>query len=162
MFTSKPTKDQVLKELAKYSKLHLEKAKFHLAMLIQGKKCYCIEGVFCEIASNLGLPGEYVLQTDDTGSIYQFRLDVNGPQSDSECIAPEEIWSFLGLPTTVKTGFVAGLGERYADALVNSEVPVYMSKSHNRAKWFTYNDQTDLTIPELLKIAEKVLEQGDA
>lgn len=162
MSEQKPKKEKVLAALAKYkTATEYKKIRFVLHSLRGKEKCYCIEGIFCEIAAELGYPGWYVFSRPASSkiSVHAFvpKHLASPPSETNETKAPKEIWSFLGIPETVDHKFLRNLGGVYERGL--EEVWHVMADlvPDGASTWYELNDCSELTIRDLLGLAEQLL-----
>lgn len=165
----KPKKEKVLSALAKYkSAPEYRKIRFVLHSLRGKEKCYCIEGIFCEIAAELGYPGHYILSRPVSSrlgktSVHAFvpkDCELSTPSEISETKAPEEIWPWLGLPRSVDHKFLLNLGGAYEEGLRELQHTLGDYTYDSRSTWYELNDCSQLTIRELLSLAEQLLKPG--
>lgn len=132
--------------------------------------CFCIEGVFCEVASKLGYQGEFV--TEERQLPIHFAL---GEASNYERLnpgrhflrngrqkfrsrAPNDIFPYLGLPTVVP---LSELERKGLKALLYKHIwgAIRHTEKGDGFTWHALNDASDLSLKELTQLACDLLEK---
>lgn len=147
----KPSKDKVLKKLAKYHSTG--KSINRLALQVNGQLHLSIEGVFCQVASELGYPGRFApfcpkhLTGAPPGEYFNYTYA--GKNYFSFNMMPMGTTHFLGLVNYVDLSFLYSLGEKYKSKL-------HPIQGH--ISWKCLNERDNLSLSDLIGIAEKMLE----
>lgn len=127
-----------------------EKVDGYLGKYIDGKKCLCIEGLFCEVAVKLGFEGKF-LERKINGEKDEkaFHLNVQGAWHGGW--APIEVFKFLGISRKVSYNEIKAAGFELREG-IDAKL-----KSIDYINWHTLNDDTDLTLDDLIDLAVKQL-----
>lgn len=152
---NKPTKEQVIQTLNRYKTER--KIIKNLACTLDDKTCFCIEGVFCQAASELGFPGEF--KHVKKMSVMPYGYYISGVYRQEMMKAPPQIWGFLSIQPFVEYTFIQEIGEEYGNKIAGE---AYRPQARKFADWYELNDLTTLTLAELINIAQEVLRSEDA
>lgn len=126
-----------------------EKLNGYLGKYIDGRKCFCIEGLFCEVAVELGFEGKFIERKALTERETAFSLNIKGAWHGGW--APLEIFTFLGMPRKVKYSDIKAAGVKLTEKTEES------FKGMASISWHTLNDDTDITLDALIDLAVKQL-----
>lgn len=125
----------------------------------EGINCYCIEGVFCEAATQLGYGGKLIVPSTQK-CVHE--VDKRSPHSFSffaddgyRSIAPEALFSFLGLPPSLK---IKDLSEHGLDReeILRKAGGFYCHTKENLS-WNFIHDCTETTLKQLIDVALAIL-----
>lgn len=141
-----PKVEEVITALKKY-----ETAEKVTKRLTTGGSCYCIQGVFCKAAGDLGLD---IHQTDtklEHSELNKSRFVYKGKPYYTG--APNDVHVYLGLEDRVskKQLIQAGLLEHLS-------LRVASAYSYN---WTWLNDQTEMSLAELIQLAISILKRKE-
>jgi hypothetical protein len=133
------------------------KTKGWLAKTVDSKLCFCIEGVFCEVATKLGYKGKFEKQRG--GSAFNFTptdsILKNTYQYKVLQLAPREVFDFLGIPTHVPNKCLSDRTLAEVEALSGFDAT-------GRSLWHIINDSSSLSLDQLIELAIKVLDTPTA
>lgn len=167
---TQPTLEQIRTQLRKYAPY--TKAKNFLFYLkdrgqpITAKNtCFCIEGVFCQVAIDLGLDAkftaddDYKVEDEDlpgaTGK--EVLMDFVGPSSQHsmKSAAPDEVFRFLGLPRFITKKDLSDLGANKED--LQKTLDHIRLSGTSFIHWFIANDVTEVPLRDLISLACKLV-----
>lgn len=167
---TQPTLDQIRTQLRKYSPY--TKAKNFLFYLKDAEQpvtaknaCFCIEGVFCQAAIDLGLDAKF--KADDDYEVHledlpdatgkEVLMDFVRPSSQfkMKSAAPSEVYRFLGLPRFITKKDLVDLGVKKED--LDKTLDHIRLNGTGSINWFVANDVTEIPLHDLISLACKLV-----
>lgn len=162
--STKPTKEKVAATIKKVFGTHRSPngEKFNRLLYkheSEGINCYCIEGIFCEAAVQLGYEGKFLEPSTKT---FVSEVDKEKPQPFSffahngfRSVAPETVFEFLGLPRELKPEDLSKHG-------LNKDEIVHQNRElggriGDNFEWNFIHDCTKTTLKELVDAALAIL-----
>lgn len=155
-------KQKVIAELRKY--LDFPKTRGRLSEVktyvedtgdLRQCTCFCIEGVFCEVATKLSFEGRYVRAGAKTF------FTRGGERFDY--LPPGQVFNFLGIPRFVSSSEVkkAGFEEFLGKGCRGYSIYTTPNKKGLDYSWHTLNDHSTLSIKQLVELACNLLQKAD-
>jgi hypothetical protein len=160
-----PTTEKVVSALKRYRSAPKTTGTLCRIVPISGSEeaqtCFCVEGVFCAVAAELGFGGEFVNSRDSIGLNASFKITTfeqtrtfNWEGSKFAATPPVELFDFLGLPRVLTRDQIvsAGLGKVFTDAHSKGYWENHW-KEYNATAWHNLNDYSPATLDELIQFA---------
>lgn len=158
---ARPSSQAVLATLSTFCITKTKKIHGQLAVRLPfhtATTCFCIQGVFAATALKLGFPGDFSLSDPHTGTL---KLNLLLPQDlswFSTLNIPPCIFEFLGLPEKVSPENLTAAG--LAKTLESSSLKPFDSWNVPGFSWSALNDNTDLSLEELIDLAKQLVKQS--
>lgn len=134
-----------------------------------GTCCYCVEGLLCEAAIQLGMDAWWVVRGET--------IDIEVENDSATASAPTAVYEFLGIPKEVDVKrhrkSIEKLIETYKERrykAFNNTTSVLIQSHNDRlyratqgaseVRWWRLNDSTNVPLSELVKLVIKVLKDN--
>jgi hypothetical protein len=118
------------------------------------KTCFCIEGVFCDVASKLGYEGKFVTESDKRSRVFVYQK-----RTELRCNAAQQVYYHLGIPYVVPLVDIreAGLKDRLNNRIYYR---TFFRDGHEAVSWPALNDESNLTLRELIDFTCNLLQKN--